>query len=249
MRSFNKKEIQGILTKAAELEMSKSIKDNSEHLTEDELLAIAKESGISSKSMKAAMNAMANPEFINEFSWLKGSTRIQHLEQFDHSLESEHLAKILRMLQNNESELGETELHSKNLSWTLQREIDSTKVLVYEDHGKTSFEYTSDWTALKFILGTFPFIIMFLITLLTTKGMGFDKFTSLLIAPFGGIFGLAGGWLFLKHKFEEQKAKLYATLDELRGLFLEEEDERISIEASNSINTVITNNQKGKTRT
>ncbi len=236
MRSFNKKEIQQILAKAAELEMSKSLKSSGESLTEQEILELARESGINTASIKTALHSIDAPEFEKEFNWLKGTTRIQHIEHFDTPLESEQIAKVLRILQANESELGDADLHSKKLTWKLQREIESTKVSLYEDNEKSSFEYTSDWTALKFVMATFPFLVLFIITLITTKGMGFDKFTSLIIAPFGGFIGIAAGWVYLKSKFEKQKNRLHETLDQLRVLFIHEESGKSQINIEDELN-------------
>ena len=236
MRSFNKKEIKNILAKAAELEMSHALDDETENLTEQEILAIAKEAGISTSSIKTALQSNNVPDFDKSFNWLSGTTRIQHLEEFGIHLQSEHIAKVLRMLQSNESELGEAELHPKKLTWNLQREIESTKVSLYEENGKTSFEYSSDWTELKFILATFPFLIMFIVTLIATKGMGFDKFTSLLIAPFGGFIALIGSWIYLKQKFEKQKKNLQATLEQLRNLFVHQDSKNEFIRVENEQN-------------
>ena len=238
MRSYSKSEIQKVLAKAAELEMSKSLADSNESLTEQEILDLAKDSGISVASIKTALHSIDAPEFENTFNWVNGTTRIQHIEHFDTELHSEQIAKVLRMLQSNESELGETDLHSKKLTWNLQREIESTKVSLYEDNGKTTFEYSSDWTALKFVMATFPFLVLFLITLITTKGMGFDKFTSLMIAPFGGFIGLAGGWMYLKSKFESQKNRLHETLNQLRTLFVHEKTSTGSIQIEEESSTL-----------
>lgn len=244
MRSYSKNEIQKILAKAAELEMSKTFDSGTESLTEEEILALAKDSGISASSMKAALHSIDAPEFNNSFNWIKATTRIQHIEHFDTELHSEQIAKVLRILQSNESELGEADLHSKKLTWHLKREIESIKVSLYEERDKTAFEYSSDWTGLKFVMATFPFLILFIITLIATKGMGFDKFTSLMIAPVGGFIGLGAGWIYLKSKFEHQKKRLHDTLDQLRALFVHEEskqetivieDESIEIEDSSVV--------------
>jgi hypothetical protein len=229
MRSYSKNEIQKILAKAAELEMSKTFDSGADSLTEQEILSLAKDSGISVSSIKAALHSIDAPEFDNSFNWLKGTTRIQHIEHFDTELQSEQIAKVLRILQSNESELGETDLHSKKLTWHLKREIESTKVSLYEDSGKTAFEYSSDWTGLKFVMATFPFLMLFIITLVATKGMGFDKFTSLMIAPVGGFIGLTAGWIYLKSRFENQKKRLHETLDQLRALFIHEDSNNESI--------------------
>lgn len=58
MRSFNKKEIQKILAKAAEMEMLKSLDDDHESLTEQEILDLAKETGISDNSIKTAIHSL-----------------------------------------------------------------------------------------------------------------------------------------------------------------------------------------------
>jgi hypothetical protein len=55
MRSFNKNEIRKILAKAAELEMTTSLNRGSDGLTEQEILELAKESGISTSSIKVAL--------------------------------------------------------------------------------------------------------------------------------------------------------------------------------------------------
>jgi len=148
-----------------------------------------------------------------------------------------------------ENELGETELHPKKLDWSSQREVESVKVSLFEENGKTSFTYSSDWTIIKFVAGVFPFILMFMITLVVTKGMDFDKFTSLLFAPIGGLMGLGASWMYLKQRFEKQKERLDTTLDQIRGIFLgsDQEKEMIQIE-EDSIDEVQVNNNHQKLR-
>lgn len=74
-------------------------------------------------------------------------------------------------------------------------------------------------------------------TLVTLKGMGFDKFTALGFAPFGGLVGLAASWIYLKSKFETQKFRLQETLSQIRTLFTKDNhnDSRIVIEEESTI--------------
>ena len=227
---FNRREIQKILSKAAEFEMARNLDDHANQLTKQELINLASEAGISPESIKSALYSFDAPEFEKTFSWLKGTSRIQYIEEFDTPLESEKSAKVLRLLQSMENELGETELHSKKMEWSSQREAELIKVSLFEENGKTSFTYSNDWTTIKFIVGVFPFILVSMIILIITKGMGFDKFTSLLFAPFGGLLALGVSWIYLKHRFEKQRNKLNSILDQIRALFLNNRSESNSIE-------------------
>lgn len=237
MRSFNKKEIQKILAKAAEMEMLKSLDDDHESLTEQEILDLAKETGISDNSIKTAIHSFDTPQFQQSFSWLKGTSKLEHVEYFDSELQSDQIAKVLRLLQTMEDELGEAELHPKNLNWSTQRELESLKVTLQEENKKTSFTYSKKWTELKIIVSIFPFMLGLIATLVTLKGMGFDKFTALGFSPFGGLVGLAASWIYLKSKFESQKNRLQETLSQIRTLFTKDNhnDSRIVIEEESTI--------------
>ncbi len=247
MRSFNKNEIQKILAKAAELEMSKSLDDENDSLTEQEILDLAKESGISSSSIKAALHSVETPQFEQAFNWLRGTSKLEHIEYFDTELQSDQIAKVLRLLQTSENELGEAELQPKKLKWTNNLELELLNVSLQEENNRTSFTYSRRWTILKTLLTVLPFMVAFLTTLITVKGMGYDKFTAIGFAPFGGMIGLAAGWLYLKSKFETQKSKLKEILSQLRTVFVNDDvdENRIQIdeELSETTDTQITNNK------
>lgn len=247
MRSFNKNETQNILAKAAELEMSRSLDGGNDGLTEPEIIELAKESGISISSIKVALLSFNTPQFKHSFNWLKGTSKTEHVEYFDTELRSEQMTKVLQLLQSTENELGETELHSKKLSWSTKREVESLKVTLKEENNRTSFTYSKRWTELRILMSIFLFILAFIITLVTMKGMGFNKFTTLFFAPFGGFIGLAVGWTYLKSKFESHKKKLHTLLDQLRALFLHNDSVNTHIEVDElKIDTIELSSQKIK---
>ncbi len=226
--AYSRKEISSILSKAAEIELSKTLNESADELTDTELLELAKEVGISESSMKAAIESAKVPQFDNSFSWLKGTSRLQHSEVFNVPFQKEHMAKILQLLQSSYNHLGETEVHANSLLWDLSSEATTQKFTLKEDKGKTALTYSSDWTTIKIVITIFPFLMAFIITLITVKGMGYDKFTALLFAPFGGMLGLGGAWVYLRHRFNQQKALLNNTLTKIRSLLYSKKEPSIT---------------------
>ncbi|MBO6793758.1 MAG: hypothetical protein JJ895_07605 [Balneolaceae bacterium] len=227
--AYSRKEISSILSKAAEIELSKTLNNSADELTDTELLELAKEVGISESSMKAAIESAKTPQFDNTFSWLKGTSRLQHSEVFNVPFQKEHMAKVLQLLQNNYNELGETEVHANSLIWDTSGEASTQKFTLKEEDGKTALTFSSDWTTIKFITALFPFLLTFIITLITVKGMGYDKFTAIAFAPLGGFVGLGGAWLYLRHRFNQQKALLNNTLTKIRSLLYSKKEPTIKL--------------------
>ncbi|WP_020402272.1 hypothetical protein [Gracilimonas tropica] len=235
-KTYDQKQINRILAKAAEIQADENLNDEQVGLTREELLSVAKEVGISEEALSKALDSVDEPD-LNEqnYSLLKGSSRIQHVSTLNNEFTEEQWEDLILEIRKFTGGIGKTRKTGKTYEWEQRKSDFGYKHFsLTPKNGKTKVQMVSSWGPFKKLTGFLSFFIAFIVTLIAVKEIS-SKELGLLIAPFVGLGGFAMSRFFLKNYFNKQKKQLADLTDILskkirsfggsdQGIYIESED-------------------------
>lgn len=206
---YSRKEISKILTKASEIQTSKNLYDDQEGLTEEDLIHVAEEVGISKEAMIEALNSMDEPDLDEQsYSLIKGTSRIQDVSVVKGEFSEEQWEDIVLEIRKITGGIGKINKTGKTYEWEQREsEIGYKHFSFTPKNGQTKIQMVSSWGPFKMLTGFLSFFLAFVIALVAIKETS-TKQMALLIAPFFGLSGFAMSRLFLKGYYQRQKAQL-----------------------------------------
>ncbi|MTI89655.1 MAG: hypothetical protein FH748_17020 [Balneolaceae bacterium] len=207
-RTYTKQEISRILNKASEIQTKKDLFGEDQHLTEEELIHIAEEVGIDRLSLKEAIQRSDFEHFDAGYNWLKATSRIQTIASIDGEFTDEEWEEIVQEIRRITGGIGKINKVGKSFEWEQRKnDIGYTHFSFTPQKGKTKLQMVSSWGALKMIINIMAFMFGSLILLITFKEIS-SKQIGMLMAPLGGLGGLAMARFFLKTHYNRQKEKV-----------------------------------------
>ena len=237
-KTYSQKEISRILRKASEIQTQKDLYGDKEGLDKKELIALAREVGIDESSLIEALSKYDEPNLEQAFNWLGGTSRIQRITTIDAEITDEIWDEIVQEIRKINGGIGKLIRTSKSFEWEQRmREIGYKHISFTPKDGATKIQYVSSWAPLRFLslfMSTFLFGVA---SLVFFKGIGFPKETAVLFSPIGGILGFSTGMLFLKAKFEKEKARLSSIIGAVSKKILSAKEPEITIESESIYET------------
>jgi hypothetical protein len=208
-KTYSKKEISEILFKASEIQTTKDIYGEEEGLTEEELIHIAADVGISKASITEALSKLNEPD-LNEQSYhfVQGTSRIQDVSTVPGEFTDEQWEEVVLEIRKITGGIGKAQKVGNTFEWEQRKSDFGYKHFSFTPKkGQTKLQMVSSWGPFKKLAGFLSFFIAFVIALVAVKEIS-SKQLALLIAPFAGLGGFAMSRFFLRSYFNTQKQQL-----------------------------------------
>lgn len=208
-KTYTKKEISKVLTKASEIQSAKELYDDQEGLTEEELIHVAEEVGISREVLLEALHSIDEPD-LNEqtYSLVKGTSRIQDVSTVKGEITDDQWEDLVLEIRKITGGIGKITKVGKTFEWEQRKSDFGYKHFSFTPkNGQTKIQMVSSWGPFKTLAGFLSFFFGFIVALIAFKEIS-GKQLALMIAPFFGLGGFAISRLFLKSYFQKQKTQL-----------------------------------------
>lgn len=208
-KTYSRKQISKILTKASEIQTAKDLYDEQEGLTEEELIHVAEEVGISKEVLLEALNNIDEPDLKEQsYSIIKGTSRIQNVSTIKGEISDEQWEDLVLEIRKITGGIGKIKKTGKTFEWEQRKSDIGYKHFSFTPkNGHTKIQMVSSWGPFKKLTGFLSFFFAFIITLIAVKEIS-GKQIALMIAPFVGLGGFAMSRFFLKSYYQKQKALL-----------------------------------------
>ncbi|MBO6524568.1 MAG: hypothetical protein JJ971_12125 [Balneolaceae bacterium] len=229
-KTYSHKEVTRILSETIKRQKENQ-KSDEPGLTKEELFQIASESGIDLDALKETLLNFKEEQEKSRWSLFTESSRVHHVQMIPGEINDEVWEEIKLELKGAIGGTG-TDKKSKK-AYELSHVIDEMgfrNLSLIPKEGNTRFEYSEDWPAFKILVTIIFGVFASGITLIALKDLGLAKSLTLLLAPFGGIFGIGAGLVFLKLFFTSQKKKLKKIIHIISKNLSENNNSRIVIE-------------------
>ena len=215
-KTYSKKEISRILTKASEIQTAKDLYGDQEGLTEEELIHVAEEVGISKEALIEAIDSVDQPTLDEQaYNLIKGTSRIQNISSVKGEFTDNQWEELVLEIRKITGGIGKIHKTGRTYEWEQRKSDFGYKhfSLTPKD-GQTRIQMVSSWGPFKMLTGFLSFFLFFVVTLVAVKEISYKQM-ALMIAPFAGLGGFAMSRFFLKSYYQKQKrqlAKLNQTL-------------------------------------
>jgi hypothetical protein len=215
-KTYSKKEISKILTKASEIQTAKDLYDDETGLTKEELMHVAEEVGISSQSLVEALSQLDDPDLNKQsYDFMKGTSRIQNISSIKGEITDDQWEDLVLEIRKITGGIGKINKVGNTYEWEQRKSDFGYKHFSFTPkNGKTKIQMVYSWGPFKTLAGFLGFFFAAIVTLIAVKELG-TKQMALIIAPFAGLGGLGMSRLFLKNYYQKQKdqlSKLTSTL-------------------------------------
>lgn len=208
-KTYSKKEISKILTKASEIQTAKDLYNEQEGLTEEELIHVAEEVGISKEALTEALYSVDEPDLDDQtYSFIKGTSRIQDVSTVEGELTDDQWEDLVLEIRKITGGIGKIDKVGRTYEWEQRKSDFGYKHFSFTPkNGQTKIQMVSSWGPFKIMTGMFSFFLFFIITLIAVKEITYKEM-AMMVAPFAGLGGFALSRFFLKSYFQKQKKQL-----------------------------------------
>lgn len=158
-RTYSKREISKVLTKASEIQADNDIFDNQEGLTEEELIHVAEEVGISRKALIEAIHFIDQPELdAQSYSLIKGTSRIQNVSTVKREISDEQWGDLVLEIRKVTGGIGKIRQTGKTYEWEQRKSEFGFKHFTFTPKdGQTRIQMVSSWGPFKMLAGFLAF--------------------------------------------------------------------------------------------
>jgi len=218
-RSFSRKEISTILSKASEFQRDKELFGSNEGLTSSELIQIAKETGIDEDSLQLAIEKMdeVSPELPSSF-W-SPLTSIQKVARFDGEINEQNWEKVVQEIRFLTGGIGKVSKVGSSFEWEQRKkELEYSHFTVTPENGKTSIQYVTNWNERSVLTTVFTIFFFVIISAIIGKTLDLKPYFGIII-PIAGLLGFTGSRILLKSYAMKQKAKVDLLMTNLSKKF------------------------------
>lgn len=208
-KTYTKKEISKVLTKASEIQTASDLHDDQDGLTEEELIHVAAEVGISKEAIIEALQTIDEPD-LNEqtYSVINGTSRIQDVSTVKGEITDDQWEDLVLEIRKVTGGIGKINKTGRTYEWEQRKSDFGYKHFSFTPkNGQTKIQMVSSWGPFKTLAGFLSFFFGFVVALIAFKEIS-GKQLALMIAPFFGLGGFAMSRFFLKSYFEKQKRQL-----------------------------------------
>lgn len=208
-KSYSKKEISKILTKASEIQVKKDLFEDQETLSKEDLVHIAEEVGISEEALNEALAKVGEPDLEEQtYSLINGTSRIQDVSSVQGEINEDQWEDLVLEIRKITGGIGKVKKTGNTYEWEQRRSDFGYKHFSFTPkNGQTKIQMVSSWGPLKSLASFLSFFIAFIVTLIAVKEIS-GKQLALMIAPLFGLGGFAMSRFFLKSYYQKQKDQL-----------------------------------------
>lgn len=208
-KTYSRKEISKILTKASEVQAGKDLHEEQEGLTKEELIHVAEEVGISREALIESLNKVGEPDLDEQaYSIIRGTSRIQDVSKVKGEISDDQWEDLVLEIRKITGGIGKISKVGNTYEWEQRKSDFGYKHFSFTPKdGQTKIQMVSSWGPFKMLTGFLSFFFAFIITLIAVKEIS-GKQIALIIAPFVGLGGFAMSRFFLKSYYQKQKAQL-----------------------------------------
>ncbi|WP_421774343.1 hypothetical protein [Gracilimonas sp.] len=208
-KTYTKKEFSRILSKASEIQTNRDLYGDQDGLTEEELIHVAEEVGISREALAEALQAVDEPDLDEQtYSLVKGTSRIQNSAIVNTEFTEEQWEDLVLEIRKVTGGIGKITKTGNTFEWEQRKSDFGYKHFSFTPkNGQTKIQMVSSWGPFKALTGFLSFFFAFIVTLIAVKEIS-GKQLALIIAPFVGLGGFAMSRFFLKSYYRRQKEQL-----------------------------------------
>lgn len=208
-RTYSKKEISKILTRASEIQSQQEQQGITDGLTEQELMHISEEVGIDKSAILEALETFDEPEFNSKFNWIKGTTKVQHISSVNVEINADDWDELIREIRRITWGIGKVNVTDKSYEWEQRRgDFGFRHFTLTPSNGRTEIQYVAGWNSLKFLIYMVVSMGLLAPSAVIFKSMGYGKIALLFAIATTAIGVFPISRIILKHHFNKQKALL-----------------------------------------
>ncbi len=208
-KTYTKKEFSRILSKASEIQTNKDLYGDQDGLTEEELIHVAEEVGITREALAEALQSIDEPDLDEQtYSLVEGTSRIQNSATVHTEFTDEQWEDLVLEIRKVTGGIGKIRKTGNTYEWEQRKSDFGYKHFSFTPkNGSTKIQMVSSWGSFKGIIGFLSFFFAFIVALIAFKEIS-GKQLALMIAPFAGLGGFAMSRFFLKSYYRKQKEQL-----------------------------------------
>ncbi|MAL16097.1 MAG: hypothetical protein CL670_12050 [Balneola sp.] len=208
-KSYSKKEISKILTKASEIQVKKDLYEDQETLSEEDLIHIAEEVGISKEALQEALAKIGEPDLDEQtYNLIKGTSRIQDVSSVEGEINEDQWEDLVLEIRKITGGIGKINKVGNTYEWEQRKSDFGYKHFSFTPkNGQTKIQMVSSWGPFKSLASFLSFFFGFIVALIAFKETSGKQF-ALMVAPFFGLGGFAMSRFFLKSYYQKQKDQL-----------------------------------------
>lgn len=198
-RTYSKKEITKILSKASEFQTQKELYGDKDGLTKEELLEVALEVGIDSDSVRKALELSDHHDSDTSYNWISASPDYYKVTLAEGEISEEKWEEIIQEIRSITGEIGKISKVGKSFEWEQKvNDFGYRHITLTPYNGQTKIQYVSSWKGVRFIVTFFTTLIGFMLTAVSLDGSSLNEFLSILAALGGASVGFGISRFFLK---------------------------------------------------
>ncbi|WP_018126709.1 hypothetical protein [Balneola vulgaris] len=208
-RTYSKKEISKILTRASEIQSQQEQQGITDGLTEQELMHISEEVGIDKAAILEALKTFDDPEFNSKFDWIKGTTKVQHISSVNGEISADNWDDLVREIRRITGGIGKITVTGKSYEWEQRRgDFGYRHLTLTPSNGRTEIQYVSGWNSLKFLIYMGVSMALLAPSAVIFKSMGYGKIALLfaIATTAVGLFPISR--VILNQQFNKQRVQL-----------------------------------------
>ena len=218
-RSFSRKEISVILSKASVLQQDKDLFGSNEGLTSSELIQIAKEVGIDQDMLQLAIERMdeISPDLHSSF-W-SPITSIQKVGEFDGEINEQNWEKVVQDIRFLTGGIGKIAKIGSSFEWEQRKEeLGYTHITFTPEKGKTKVQFVRNWRERNILTSVFSVFFFVIISAIIGKSLDLKPYFGFIL-PLAGLLGFTGSRILIKSFIKKQKTKVDLLMTNLSKKF------------------------------
>ena len=216
---FSRDEITKIMSKASQIQAQMDKYGDHEMLSEDELLELGDEVGISKSAILQAMNEVNSSENQpKRFSWLKGTSALQETRLLPGTLTEEEWDAVVAEIRASTGGIGKLTKTNSTFEWEQRKaEVGYRHLTFIPGKESTRFIFNYNWQGMSILMSVVPTVLAMSVFVIVGKGLFGTGYKSV-AALSGLIAGFVGGRFYLASYFKDQKRKLNDLTKSITGI-------------------------------
>ena len=217
--SFSRDEIAKIMSKATQIQAQMDKYGEHETLTQEELLELGQDIGVSSIAILEALNEVETESKEKpRFSWLKGTSLLYESRLIPGRIDEENWDAVVAQIRETTGGIGKLIRSKSTFEWEQRRqEVGYRHITFTQNDGHTKLSYSYNWLGINVLISAVGTVLTMALFAIISKGVFGNEYKS--IAALAGIVsGFLGGRLYLYSYFKEQRKKFEKLTKSLSSL-------------------------------
>ncbi|TNE71277.1 hypothetical protein EP331_09880 [bacterium] len=234
--SFSREEISKIMAKATQIQAQMDKYGDHETLSEDELIELGKEVGISKSAIMEAIGQVdATEKKPINFSWLTGTSWLQDIRVLPGTFTDDEWEDIVQEIRASTGGIGKVSQSKSTFEWEQRsREIGYRHLTFTPGKNSTKFTFNYNWRGIKMLMTAVPSVLTMALFSLIGKTIFGADFKAIFILV-GLLTGFVGGRIYLHSYFREQKRKLEELSKSIAGIIKRKKKEPVLLDSVDDV--------------